>query len=46
MSRNVCGTAGWTVTRQPFDFQGFEVLSPSVLERVAPAPQGLWRTTS
>ena len=32
--------AGYTVTRQSFDFVRFEVLSPSVLEQVAPAPAG------
>jgi aminopeptidase Y len=30
--------AGWNVTRQPFEFQSFEVLSPSLLERVQPPP--------
>ena len=32
--------AGYSVTRQSFDFVRFEVLSPSVLEQVAPAPAG------
>lgn len=32
--------AGYDVTVQPFDFQTFIVLSPSVLEQVAPAPAG------
>jgi aminopeptidase Y len=32
--------AGWTVTRQPFSFNTFEVLSPSVLEQVSPPPAG------
>jgi aminopeptidase Y len=31
-------SAGWQVTRQPFDFRTFTVLSPSVLEEVAPTP--------
>ena len=30
--------AGWNVTVQPFDFQTFVTLSPSVLEQVSPAP--------
>jgi Zn-dependent M28 family amino/carboxypeptidase len=30
--------AGYTVTRQPFQFPFFEQLSPSLFERVAPAP--------
>jgi len=30
--------AGWNVARQAFEFQTFITLSPSVLERVAPAP--------
>ena len=32
--------AGWTVTRQEFQFRTFESLSDSVLERVAPPPAG------
>ena len=32
--------AGWTVTQQEFDFRTFESLSDSVLERVAPPPEG------
>ena len=32
--------AGLTVTVQPFDFQTFITLSPTVLEQVAPAPVG------
>jgi Zn-dependent M28 family amino/carboxypeptidase len=32
--------AGYLVTVQPFQFQTFVSLSPSVLERVAPAPAG------
>ena len=31
-------SAGWQVTTQAFDFRTFEVLSPSVLEQVAPTP--------
>jgi aminopeptidase Y len=31
-------TAGWQVTRQPFDFRTFVELSPSVLDQVAPIP--------
>jgi Zn-dependent M28 family amino/carboxypeptidase len=30
--------AGWNVTQQPFSFNTFQSLSPSVLERVAPPP--------
>ena len=36
----VLEAAGYTVTRQSFDFVRFEVLSPSILEQVAPAPAG------
>jgi Zn-dependent M28 family amino/carboxypeptidase len=32
--------AGYDVTVQPFQFQTFIVLSPSILEQVAPAPAG------
>ena len=32
--------AGWNVTQQPFSFNTFESLAPSVLERVAPPPAG------
>jgi aminopeptidase Y len=32
--------AGYLVTVQPFDFQTFISLSPSILEQVAPAPAG------
>ena len=32
--------AGWKVTTQPFDFQTFISLTPSVLEQVSPAPVG------
>jgi Zn-dependent M28 family amino/carboxypeptidase len=34
------GAAGWNVTTQAFQFQTFVVLTPSVLEQVAPAPGG------
>jgi aminopeptidase Y len=34
-------SAGWRVTRQPFDFRTFVELSPSVLEEVAPSPAAL-----
>ena len=33
-------SAGYNVTVQPFDFQTFIELSPSVLEQVAPSPMG------
>jgi aminopeptidase Y len=33
-------TAGWSVTRQTFQFRTFELLAPSVLEQVAPTPGG------
>ena len=36
----VLEAAGYNVTRQSFDFVRFEVLSPSILEQVAPAPAG------
>jgi Zn-dependent M28 family amino/carboxypeptidase len=32
--------AGWSVTLQPFQFQTFVSLAPSVLEQVAPPPAG------
>ena len=32
--------AGWNVTVQPFDFQTFVSLSPSILEQVSPPPTG------
>ena len=32
--------AGWSTTRQSFDFRMFQELSPSVLEQVAPTPGG------
>ena len=32
--------AGWTVSRQRFEFQTFVSLSPSVLEQISPAPAG------
>ena len=37
---DVLEAAGYNVTRQSFDFVRFEVLSPSILEQVAPAPAG------
>jgi aminopeptidase Y len=36
----VFGAAGYTVTVQPFQFQTFVSLAPSVLEQVPPAPAG------
>jgi Zn-dependent M28 family amino/carboxypeptidase len=35
---DVLTAAGYNVTRQSFDFVRFEVLSPSILDQVAPAP--------
>ena len=35
---DVLEAAGYNVTRQSFDFVRFEVLSPSILERIEPAP--------
>ena len=37
--------AGWNVTVQPFVFQTFITLSPSILEQVSPAPAGPIPTT-
>ncbi len=39
-ARGVFEAAGYHVTVQPFQFQTFVSLSPSVLEQVAPAPAG------
>ena len=36
----VLSAAGYTVTRQEFQFQTFVSLSPSILEQVSPAPAG------
>ena len=36
----VLGDAGYTVTRQAFEFQTFVSLSPSILEQVSPPPAG------
>jgi aminopeptidase Y len=37
---NKLTAAGWNVTLQPFQFQTFVSLSPSVLEQVSPQPAG------
>ena len=39
-ARSVFEAAGYVVTVQPFNFQTFITLSPSVLEQVAPPPAG------
>jgi aminopeptidase Y len=36
----IFGAAGYNVTVQPFDFQTFIELSPTILEQVAPPPAG------
>ncbi len=37
-ARNVFANAGYNVTVQPFQFQTFITLSPSILEQVSPSP--------
>jgi Zn-dependent M28 family amino/carboxypeptidase len=37
--------AGYAVTVQPFDFQTFIVLSPSILEQVSPPPAGAFENS-